>query len=92
MWHVKAYLPAAVKTLSTDTFALLPAMSAGAPVWVAKNSLCAIEPNVNVTVWPAAMVSVAGVNAIAFVAATVLLGGGGGGGGGGAEGGGAVEP
>src|SRR3954470_2956940 len=46
-------------------------MSAGAPVVASKKTLCATPPNANVTVWPAAIESVAGVNASAVVAATV---------------------
>src|SRR5204863_87931 len=55
-------------------------MSAGAPACVAKNTLCPIEPKLNVTVWPAETRSVAGVKTRALVAAMVLPGGGGGGG------------
>src|SRR5437899_11517288 len=84
MWHVYAYVPAVANVLVTDTFALLPAMSAGAPACCVKNTLCGTEPKANVTASPMFTVSVAGVNVSDGVAATVLPGGGGGGGGGGA--------
>src|SRR2546430_5042783 len=83
MWHVYAYVPAVANVLVTDTFALLPAMSAGAPACCVKNTLCGTEPKANVTASPTFTVSVAGVNVSDGVAATVLPGGGGGGGGGG---------
>src|SRR3989442_7778725 len=83
MWHVYAYVPAVANVLVTDTFVLLPAMSAGAPACCAKNTLCGTEPKANVTASPTFTVSVAGVNVSDGVAATVLPGGGGGGGGGG---------
>src|SRR5256885_14664671 len=87
MWHVYAYVPAVANVLVTDTFALLPAMSAGAPACCVKNTLCGTEPKANVTASPTFTVSVAGVNVSDGVAATVLpVGGGGGGGGGGAAG------
>jgi hypothetical protein len=77
MWHVYVYVPGVANCLSTDTFALFPAMSAGAPTCVAKKTLWGTEPNVNLTMSPALTRSVAGVNAIASVASTVLPGGGG---------------
>src|SRR5256885_6789282 len=86
MWHVYAYVPAVANVLVTDTFALLPAMSAGAPACCVKNTLCGTEPKANVTASPTFTVSVAGVNVSDGVAATVLPGGGGGGGGGGGAG------
>src|SRR2546430_16708135 len=82
MWHVYAYVPAVANVLVTDTFALLPAMSAGAPACCVKNTLCGTEPKANVTASPTFTVSVAGVNVSDGVAATLLPGGGGGGGGG----------
>src|SRR2546430_16771902 len=87
MWHVYAYVPAVANVLVTDTFALLPPMSAGAPACCVKNTLCGTEPKANVTASPTFTVSVAGVNVSDGVAATVLPGGGGGGGGGGGAGG-----
>src|SRR2546430_16207381 len=91
MWHVYAYVPAVANVLVTDTFALLPPMSVGAPACCVKNTLCATEPKANVTTSPTFTVSVAGVNARDGVAATVLAGGGGGGGGGGGRGAGVPE-
>src|SRR5437660_469321 len=78
MWHVYAYVPAVANVLVTDTFALLPPMSVGAPACCVKNTLCATEPKANVTTSPTFTVTVAGVNARDGVAATVLPGGGGG--------------
>src|SRR5690349_11180018 len=79
MWHVYAYDPAVVNWRSIDTFALVPAMSAGAPACAVKNTLCATEPKAKVTVSPAFTVSVAGVKVSEAVAATLLPAGGGGG-------------
>src|SRR5438034_6616965 len=76
MWHVYAYVPAVANVLVTDTFALLPPMSVGAPACCVKNTLCATEPKANVTTSPTYTVSVAGVNARDGVAATVLPGAG----------------
>src|SRR5439155_21358522 len=70
MWHVYAYVPAVANVLVTDTFALLPPMSVGAPACCVKNTLCATEPKANVTTSPTFTVSVAGVNARDGVAAT----------------------
>src|SRR2546425_2970275 len=72
MWHVYAYVPAVANVLVTDTFALLPAMSAGAPACCVKNTLCGTDPNANVTASPTFTGSVAGVNVRDGVAATVL--------------------
>src|SRR5437016_11878046 len=83
MWHVYAYVPAVANVLVTDTFVLLPAMSAGAPACCVKSTLCGTEPKANVTASPTFTVSFAGVNVSDGVAATVLPEGGGGGGGGG---------
>src|SRR6266581_399025 len=74
MWHVYAYVPAVANVLVTDTFALLPAMSAGAPACCVKNTLCGTEPKANVTASPTFTVSVAGVNVSDGVAATGLSG------------------
>src|SRR5437667_9997918 len=80
MWHVYAYVPAVANVRAMDTFALLPAMSAGAPACCVKKTLCGTEPNANVTVSPTFTGSVPGVNVREGVAATVLGGGGGAGG------------
>ena len=77
MWHVYAYVPAVANVRAIDTFALLPAMSAGAPACCVKKTLCGTEPNANVTVSPTFTGSVRGVNVREGVAATVLGGGGG---------------
>ncbi len=77
MWHVKVNVPATANVRSTPTFALLPPISAGTPVWAAKKTLWATDPNVNLTMSPALTRSVPGVNVSASVAATVLAGGGG---------------
>jgi hypothetical protein len=71
MWHVYVYVPAAVNFRPTDTFALSPGMSAGAPFAASKNTLCTTEPKSNVTVLPALTVTVSGVNASDGVAITV---------------------
>src|ERR1700686_720507 len=60
---------------------LLPGMSAGAPATASKYTLCATEPNANVTVPPGAIVTGVGLKAIAGVAFTVAVIGGGPGGG-----------
>src|SRR2546430_12231881 len=62
MWQVYAYVPAAAKVRVIDTFVLLPAMSAGAPVCWVKKTLCGTDPNANVTVSPTFTGSVPGVN------------------------------
>src|SRR5881397_4110521 len=77
MWHVYAYVPAVANVRAIDTFALLPAMSAGAPACCVKKTLCGTEPNANVTLSPTFTGSVPGVNVREGVAATVLGGGGG---------------
>src|SRR2546427_12722659 len=80
MWQVYAYVPAVANVRSIDTFALFPAMSAGAPACWLKNTLCGTDPNANVTSSPTFTSSVLGVNVRDGVAATVLAAGGGGGG------------
>src|SRR2546430_17691724 len=77
MWQVYAYVPAAAKVRVIDTFVLLPAMSAGAPVCWVKKTLCGTDPNANVTVSPTFTGSVPGVKVRDGVAATVLPSGGG---------------
>ena len=73
MWHVYAYVPAVANVRAMDTFALLPAMSAGAPACCVKNTLCGTEPNANVTVSPTFTGSVRGVNVREGVAAQVQV-------------------
>src|SRR2546426_2351569 len=83
MWQGYSYVPAGANVRSIDTFALFPAMSAGAPACCLKNTLCGTDPNANVTLSPAFTSSVLGVKVRDAVAATVLPAGGGGGGAGG---------
>src|SRR2546430_7270539 len=77
MWQVYAYVPAVAKVRVIDTFVLLPAMSAGAPVCWVKKTLCGTDPNANVTGSPTFTGSVPGVKVRDGVAATALPSGGG---------------
>src|SRR5947199_10565999 len=72
MWQVYSYVPAVANVRSIDTFALFPAMSAGAPACCLKNTLCGTDPNANVTLSPTFTGSVPGVNVRDGVVANVL--------------------